>query len=480
MPSVGDEIEIGADGSPKREKASAAGVPVWRVVATMRDTRRYAQDPAGIVYGYNGRYWEEITEATLKALAYAAWTAHSPKTPTDHTLNNAVHLLKVQVHNAELTFGRCADYEVACETGVVDVRTGRVREHLAEDWLESVLPVAYDPNADCPLWTRCLADWLQDDTERWDALAQFFGYIVLPRANFKRALCLVGRGDSGKSQIAHVARKLVGERFCSRLSVEHMDDPRYLAALKGKKLNVITELTAEALLADGGFKTLVSVEEPVFLDRKYKEVESYTPLCKHLIACNNLPRLKGRPQEVFRRLLLVPLDHVIPEDEQDPTLIDKLERELPGILNWAISGAKELLERDGQFINVTAAERVLIDWQRTQDPFGDWFDENVEQARDWRLPLATIAKAYNETRPAKRITTRSVGHKLRELGHRDSIATARPATQNKTSGEWQYEKRVVACLIGWRLSWTRAEDLTDTDFDTKDSLVKKGDDFVIG
>ena len=52
-----------------------------------------------------------------------------------------------------------------------------------------------------------------------------------------------------------------------------MDDPQRLAVIKGKALNVITEVSSDALIADGGFKTLVSTEEPVFIDEEKLEEE---------------------------------------------------------------------------------------------------------------------------------------------------------------------------------------------------------------
>ena len=71
-----------------------------------------------------------------------------------------------------------------------------------------------------------------------------------------------------------------------------MDDPRRCYMLVGKRLNVMTELTTDALMADGGFKTLVSTGEPVLIDPKFKPAFMYTQMTqsRHLaISAIRLP-----------------------------------------------------------------------------------------------------------------------------------------------------------------------------------------------
>lgn len=46
-----------------------------------------------------------------------------------------------------------------------------------------------------------------------------------------------------------------------------------------------------------------------------------------------------------RRLIVMPYDVIIPEEEQDKELTQKLKKELPGILNWVVQAMPALLER---------------------------------------------------------------------------------------------------------------------------------------
>jgi len=49
---------------------------------------------------------------------------------------------------------------------------------------------------------------------------------------------------------------------------------------------------------------------------------------------------------MWRRMRVIPFDVVIPENERDPELSDKLRAEWPGILAWAVRGCREW-QRDG-------------------------------------------------------------------------------------------------------------------------------------
>lgn len=62
-----------------------------------------------------------------------------------------------------------------------------------------------------------------------------------------------------------------------------------------------------------------------------------------LEATNHLPRFHGTDAGIWRRIRLVPFTQRIPEEKQDMLLPQKLEAELPGILNWALDGLSRWL-----------------------------------------------------------------------------------------------------------------------------------------
>lgn len=73
-----------------------------------------------------------------------------------------------------------------------------------------------------------------------------------------------------------------------------------------------------------------------------KEFE-FRPEFKLVEATNHLPKIHGTDVGIWRRIRLVPFTQSIPEEKQDILLPQKLEAELPGILNWALDGLQKWL-----------------------------------------------------------------------------------------------------------------------------------------
>lgn len=400
-------------------------------------------DRTGSVYGYNGMHWRELpkTELAALALAFAGATSSS----ADRA--EIVEYLKAATFDVELKWGRCATHEIACLNGVVDVRTLELRPHRAPDYLERVLPIDWQlVGARCPEWEKALAAWFgSTDAPEASALQEFFGYVGMQHAKFKKALVLKGPSNTAKSLIVQVAEAVVGEEFVSALGVEDMDDPQRRAVLKGKALNIITELSADAIIRDGGFKTLVSSEDRINVDEKYKPVETYRPTAKHMIATNVLPAIRDRSEATIDRLLIVPTLRVFSTAEQDRGLKDRLttEAELEGILRWLVIGANRLIERGGAFEQPPSARPILAELREESNPVMMFIQECLVVDAEGAVPLAALVVRYNKWQGGGRAATvKQLGKMLRGVGQ------VTKAVRQKGD----QDGRIWRSLIGYRMT----------------------------
>ena len=411
-----EDIRQAVEGAsaPSRVAKQASAVGANALAQEVLARHRFVQHAGGTVYLYNGRHWEEITDESLLALIFAA---DRETTTKSSKRAEALSFLKAKTHQRDLVWGRVGEWEVPFANLVVDAVTGKTRPHSPDDWLEAVLPWPYEPNAQCKRWMQALDEWFGEDLPKWDALQEFFGYVCLSHARLKKALILYGRADTGKSLVALVLKALAGERYTTTLPVEHMDDPRRCNVLVGKRLNVMTELTTDALMADGGFKTLVSTGEPILIDPKFKPAFMYTPSAKHVIATNNLPNINDRTEATFNRLLLIPFLLVIASEDQDIELLDKLKAEMPGILAWAIAGAKRLAENGGQWTEVGSAAPLMAEYRAECNPVLAFVIERMAEEEGMATPLSEITRAFNDWYGGSRkYDVRRVGRALRAAG----------------------------------------------------------------
>ncbi len=265
-------------------------------------------------------------------------------------------------------------------------------------------------------------------------------YIGMSHARWKKALLLYSTvPNTGKSVVAMLAKRLVGQEYCCTLGVEHMDDPVRSAVLVGKALNVITEVSADAMIADGGFKTLVATEEPILLDPKYKDPLLYVPTAKHVIVTNNLPRLNDHTTAVFSRLFIVPFDREIAENKQDRNLLDRIN--LEGVLVWLAHGARDLVEAGGQWPKIEASKDVIQSYKDELNPIRQFMNEKMARYDGSLVPLSKIAGVFNRWNSGSRnLTIKQVGRMLRSAGYAKDLKIAK------------YEGSGITCLMNWRMA----------------------------
>lgn len=354
---------------------------------------------------YNGTIWEQVTPKTVQQWALKAESAYSTKSKRRREIADYV-LLTTRLERIDWRNG-LGDDEVPVENGVINLRTGAMRPHRPEDFLESVMPVQYTPGATCESLIKALAVAWRGDSDfdhKVLALQEFFGYVLMPHAKFKKALLLYGAPDSGKSQILALLQGMVGRgNYCS-ISVKDMDDPRKLAPIRGKMLNALSELSQSAMIADGGFKTLVSTGDAIQIDAKYEQPEEYRPFAKHVIVTNALPRVNDMTDATFNRMLLLKFNRSLPVAEQDKNLLDKLLAEAPGVLNWALVGAKRLLAQKGEFTAIPESTEVLADYKSQSNGIDDFVHIYCRKSEGNDIPIEEFRDRFNQHRGDKRIT----------------------------------------------------------------------------
>lgn len=91
------------------------------------------------------------------------------------------------------------------------------------------------------------------------------------------------------------------------------------------------------------------------------------------ISGNHKPDIRGTDDGIWRRVLLVPFDVQIPENERDDKLIEKLWAERAGILNWLIDGLISYLE--GGLDEPAEVLEATQEYRAESDPLGTFLDE---------------------------------------------------------------------------------------------------------
>lgn len=253
--------------------------------------------------------------------------------------------------------------KVAVENGVVDLADGRqLKDHDPKYNFLSRLNTPFDPDAECPTFREFLSDVVTSETDR-KKLQEFAGYTLLHWAlPYHKALFIVGPEASGKSTFLDTIRSLHGEEKVASLSPQQMTERFGGAELFDKWVNIRNDIPTAAVKNTGEFKEIVA-GDPIKAEEKNKDPFMFKPRAKHMFAANQLPDTENDDAAFYRRILLVAFPHTIPRGERDTQLDEKLQRELPGVLNWALDGLERLGE-EGRFTGDLSPTRTAEKWDK--------------------------------------------------------------------------------------------------------------------
>lgn len=228
--------------------------------------------------------------------------------------------------------------------GTLDLRTGELRPHDPGDLLTKVTAAAYNPQAHGSNFEGFLAR-VQPEAAMRDFLARLLGHALEGRVVAHILPIMWGAGANGKSTLVDVVTAALGDYAAPAdpdlLTARTFDaHPTGTADLFGLRLAVLHEGDAGRRLAEGTVKRLTG-GDPVKARRMREDFWTFTPSHTFVMLTNHKPIVGGTDEGIWRRLRLVPWDVVIPPEERDENLGDKLAAELEAVLAWLVRGYQD-------------------------------------------------------------------------------------------------------------------------------------------
>lgn len=229
---------------------------------------------------------------------------------------------------------------------LISLKTGRTAEHDKKYMISKLAPVTYDENARCPRWDRFIEEVTCGDKSLQLYLQRMIGYCMTSYTKEQCMFFLYGNGSNGKSVFVDTIAYMLGEyaASCQPETVMMRDRNNTargdLARLKGARMVVTSEPNDGCRLDEGIVKQMTGGTENKLTARfLYGREFEFSPEFKIVMSTNYKPVIKGTDNGIWRRVRLIPFTAEFTKENRDPQLTEKLRRELPGILNWAIAGA---------------------------------------------------------------------------------------------------------------------------------------------
>jgi putative DNA primase/helicase len=279
--------------------------------------------------------------------------------------------------------------------GTINLKTTVLQEHRREDLITRIIPIAFDPTAGCPTWERFLGHILKPRPLTF--LHRGIGYSLTGETREQVLFILHGVGANGKTTLLEITSLLLGP-YAARIAAETllarksdtlaMND---LSTLQGARFVVAIESDMDRRLAESLVKQ-VTGGDTIKAKKLYADIFCFRPSFKLFLATNHRPVIRGTDHAIWRRVRLVEFDVVIPDDQQDKALQDKLKAELPGILRWAVEGCRAWQQEGlGLPEEVRAAGEA---YRREQDILGGFLIEHCCRDARAEVPFDTLYTVY--------------------------------------------------------------------------------------
>ena len=320
---------------------------------------------------------------------------------------------------------------LACNNGVVDLRTGLLSPGRPGDYLVKAIPIDYPGfDAGCAEWDAFMES-VHPDAEIRHFIQCMMGYAITGFTTEQFIACFTGEGGNGKGVLFNtimaclgdlawrIQPELILEQKTTRSSAGASPD---ILALHGRRFVVASETGENRKISAERVKELTGSD---ILNGRllYDKFETnFKPTHTLFLQTNHIPKGIAKDHSLRRRLLLINFPYMFVEDpaaegrknpklaelyrKRDPGLEARLLQNLPGVLAWLVRGCA-MWQKDGlkpppqimasveelrysedlldQFIDARCETGGVDDWMTFKELYGhfkNWFEETVDDRKD--------------------------------------------------------------------------------------------------
>lgn len=335
----------------------------------------------GLIYCFNGRYWENIQSEIFKAFLaevitktgineFQSLKADAQKDLYKQFLVSAFYSDDAEIEESTPVIINLKSNVFVCQNGNYEFR-----DFDKNDKLTYCLDFDYEPDAKIDKFQKFLDKVLPDEGMQ-NVLAEYCAYILTKNLKLEKALILLGAGANGKSTFGDILTALLGgkKNVCFN-SLSDLCDSKgyYRTELSKYLLNFCSEFSTSYNSAI--LKQLISTEE-VTARSVFEKPITIQNYCKFIFNANIIGKKDiERSQGFYRRLLILPFNVTIPEAERDPELAAKIiNTELSGIFNWILKGLNRIL-KNKRFTITPEIEAVRTEFEKESDSVALFIEE---------------------------------------------------------------------------------------------------------
>ena len=321
--------------------------------------RLYAPDMLkGIIKGYIAEYDEELVFMTNVSEAYNQIVTDLSYASQDDLNSNELLI----------NFKNCL-LRVDTEETIPHTPTVLTTIQIPCQWTGKSSPT--------PVFDRFMHTLTNGDKAIQQLLLEFIGACIsnIKGWRMKKSLFMVGKGDTGKSQLKSLVELLLGRGNFIGIDLKEIEARFGTGAVYGTRLAGSSDMSFLSVDELKTFKKLTGGDS-IFAEFKGQQAFEFTYNGLLWFCMNRLPKFGGDDgQWVYDRIMVVECPNVIPKDKQDKTLLDKLYAEREGIVYKAVKALQTVIANGYRFSEPESVNKARDAYMSENNTVVSFFDE---------------------------------------------------------------------------------------------------------
>lgn len=307
------------------------------------------------------------------------------------------------------------------KNGVLDLRTGQLRDGQPEDYLRTVAPTQWEGlDRAAPRWERFVSEVMSDESDRVAFLQRLLGYALNGSTKEHVVGVFVGaRGRNGKRVLFESLQQVLGSYAQSvstdiLIGQEHKriagSAQPHLMELQGKRLAYCSETGEHDRLSTAQVKN-ISGGDPITARWLNQNPVTFLPTHTLFLQTNRKPQAPADDDALWERVKVIEFktrfvdDPSAPDERpRDLALEETLQREAPGILAWLVRGG--LLWQQGG-LQTPPSVRLARDTYRREESIEPFLEAACVEADGLQAEGGGLYAAYDNWCKAQHLRAKS-------------------------------------------------------------------------
>ena len=353
-----------------------------------------------LIYVYKDGYYQLYAPDMLKGVIKGFIAEYDEELVKMNTVNEVYQLITTDLDYVRQDALDADESLINIDNGLLRVTAESIEllPHSPDVYSTIRIPVTWTGQpSPTPVNDRYM-DTLTDGSEEVkNLLYEFIGVIMSNVKGWrtKKALFMVGPGDSGKSQEKALVERMLGKGNYIGIDLKGIEARFGTGAIYGTRLAGSSDMSFMTVDELKTFKKITGGDS-LFAEFKGMQAFEYTYNGLLWFCMNKLPKFGGDDgQWVYDRIMVVNCPNVIPKAKQDSMLQDKMYEERDGIFYKAMTALQTVMRNGFRFSEPESVAEARQAYRGENSSVIGFFEECMEPWPDGKIePNCTTGRVY--------------------------------------------------------------------------------------